>query len=164
MSAPFKRKRDGSVAVRLPPNIRTILSHLALQLVPSVEARDPMTERLFPPAYAGAEDAGREEGYRQLVDVALTNHHRGALEVLAATAEAEVLDQQQLEAWLSGLESLRLVLGTRLDVTEDMEPPAADDPRSDEYSLYDLLGHLQALVIDVLAADLPEGGRPEGAW
>jgi Domain of unknown function (DUF2017) len=150
--------------VRLPPNVRTIVAQLALQLVPAVESRDPMTRRLFPPAYASEDRTAEEEGYRRLVDVALTNHHRSSLEVLASTADAEILDQEELEAWLSGLESLRLVLGTRLDVTEETKAPEPGDVRFDEHSLYDLLGHVQSLVIDVLAADLPDEGRPEGAW
>ena len=58
---------------------------------------------------------------------------------------------------------MRLVLGTRLDVSEDMAPPDPEDPTAPEYALYELLGQLQYLMIEVLAADLPEEGRPEGA-
>ena len=40
-----------------------------------------------------------------------------------ATAEAESLSEEEFLAWLDAVGSLRLVLGTRLDVHEDMEPP-----------------------------------------
>ena len=66
-------------------------------------------------------------------------------------------------AWLSAIGSMRLVLGTRLDVSEDMETPDAEDPTAPEYALYELLGQLQYLMIEVLASELPDQGRPEGA-
>ena len=55
------------------------------------------------------------------------------------------------------------MLGTRLDVSEDMEPPDPEDPTAPEYALYELLGQLQYLMVEVLAAELPDEGRPEGA-
>ena len=96
-------------------------------------------------------------------DSALVNHHRQAFAVVAETAEADTLSEAELEAWLSAVGSMRLVLGTRLDVSEDMTPPDPADPTAPEYALYELLGQLQYLMIEVLAADLPEEGRPEGA-
>jgi hypothetical protein len=57
---------------------------------------------------------------------------------------------------------MRLVLGTRLDVSEDMAPPDPEDPTAPEYALYELLGQLQYLMVEVLAAGLPPEGRPEG--
>ena len=82
---------------------------------------------------------------------------------MAETANAEIIDESELNAWLSAIGSMRLVLGTRLDVSEDMSPPDPDDPTAPEYALYDLLGQLQYLIIEVLAGDLPEEGQPEGA-
>ena len=43
-----------------------------------------------------------------------------------------------------------------------MAPPAPDDPSAPEHALYDLLGMVQAAVIDALAAEFPEEGRPDG--
>ena len=54
------------------------------------------------------------------------------------------------------------MLGTRLDVSEDMEAPDPEDPTAPEYALYELLGQLQYLMVEVLAAGLPDEGRPEG--
>ena len=82
--------------------------------------------------------------------------------MLAATAQADILTEPELNAWLSAVGSLRLVLGTRLDVSEDMEAPDPEDPTAPEYALYELLGQLQYLMIEVLAAELPDEGRPEG--
>ena len=163
MSTPIRRRRDGRYAVKLDPSVRAVLVTMAEQLSPILDPDEPMTRRLFPPAYAGGDEEGREVAYRSLVDTALINHHREAFAVMAATAQADVLTESELEAWLSAVGSLRLVLGTRLDVSEEMEAPGPADPSAPEYALYELLGQLQYLMIEVLAAGLPDEGRPEGA-
>ena len=81
---------------------------------------------------------------------------------MAATAQADVLTEAELNAWLSAVGSLRLVLGTRLDVSEDMEAPDPEDPTAPEYALYELLGQLQYLMIEVLASASPTKGDPRG--
>ena len=163
LSSPIRRRRDGRYAIRLDPNVRAVLANLAQQLPTALEARDPITRRLFPPAYPGAAFEQAEQEYRKLVDTALVNHHRKALDVLAATADADTLSEEELNDWLAAVGSLRLVFGTRLDVSEDMVPPDPEDLAAAEYGLYEFLGELQYLIIEVLAAELPERGRPEGA-
>ena len=163
MSSPIRRRRDGRYVVRLDPNARIVLADLARQLPEAIAARDPMVRRLFPPAYPTAELAAAEHDYRELVDAALVNHHTEALATLVATAQADTLSEAEFQAWLDAVGSLRLVLGTRLDVHEDMEAPAADDPKAAEYGLFVFLGELQYLMVEVLADDLPDEGRPEGA-
>ena len=86
MSAPFRRRRDGRYVVKLDPNVRAVLVTLAHQLVPTLETHDPMTRRLFPPAYPGEHQVKEERAYRKLVDSALVNHHREAFTVLTETA------------------------------------------------------------------------------
>ncbi len=163
MSAPIRRRRDGRYAIKLDPSVRAVLVTMAEQLSPVLGPDEPMTRRLFPPAYAGEDERAHETEYRRLVDNALVNHHREAFAVMAATAQADILTEPELNAWLSAVGSLRLVLGTRLDVSEDMDAPDPDDPTAPEYALYELLGQLQYLMIEVLAAGLPDEGRPEGA-
>ncbi len=163
MSAPIRRRRDGRYAVKLDASVRAVLVTMAEQLSPIISPDEPMTRRLFPPAYAGENEQGKEADYRTLVDNALINHHREAFAVMAATAQADILTEPELNAWLSAVGSLRLVLGTRLDVSEDMEAPDPEEPTAPEYALYELLGQLQYLMIDVLAAGLPDEGRPAGA-
>jgi hypothetical protein len=163
VSAPIRRRRDGRYTVKLDPGVRAVLVTMAEQLAPDLSPHDPMARRLFPPAYTADDDQGAEREYRTLVDGALVNHHQKAYAVVAETADAETLDDAELNAWLSAVGSMRLVLGTRLDVSEDMLPPEPDDPAAPEYALFELLGQLQYLIIEVLAADLPEQGRPEGA-
>jgi hypothetical protein len=163
VSVPIRRRRDGRYNVKLDPGVRVVLVTMSEQLSSVLSPHEPMTRRLFPPAYPGEDDLSAEREYRTLVDGPLVNHHQQAFTVMAGTANAEILDESELNAWLSAIGSMRLVLGTRLDVSENMEPPEPDDPKAPEYALFELLGQLQYLIIDVLAADLPDQGRPEGA-
>jgi hypothetical protein len=162
VSSPIRRRRDGRYLIRLDANARTVLADLARQLPEAIGTRDPMVRRLFPPAYTAGDHAGEEREYRELVDTALVNHHTAALRTLVDTAQADTLSESEFHAWLDAVGSLRLVLGTRLDVHEDMEPPGPEDPRAAEYGLFLFLGELQYLMVEVLADDLPPEGRPEG--
>ena len=162
MSSPIKRRRDGRYVLRLDANARIVLANLAAQLPEALASRDPMVRRLFPPAYTADDQTAAERDYRGLVDAALVNHHTHSLETLVATAEADSLSEEEFGAWLDAIGSLRLVLGTRLDVHEDMEAPDPQDPMATEYELFAFLGELQYLMVEILAEDLPDEGRPEG--
>jgi hypothetical protein len=162
VSSPFKRRRDGRYVIRLDANARVVLANLAAQLPGALDARDPMVRRLFPPAYTSDDQTAAEQDYRELVDTALTNHHLRSLETLVSTAEADSLTEEEFLAWLDAVGSLRLVLGTRLDVHEDMDAPDPQDPQAAEYGLFVFLGELQYLMVELLAEDLPDEGRPEG--
>ncbi len=162
LNGPIRRRRDGRFAVTLDPGVRALLAAMAKELSPLLRPGEPMSRRLFPPAYTAGDQRRSEEEYRGLVDNALISHHRDAFAVTAATANAEILDESELNAWLSAIGSMRLVLGTRLDVSEDMDPPEPGDPTAQEYALYELLGELQYVIVEVLAAELPDEGRPEG--
>ena len=52
-----------------------------------------------------------------------------ALKVFEETAGADHLTGEQLESWLGALESLRLFLGTQLDVTEETYAEGASTRR-----------------------------------
>jgi hypothetical protein len=57
---------------------------------------------------------------------------------------------------MGALNDLRLVLGTRLEVSEDMdeEPFAPDDPRASAFAVYRYLSELQWMVVEALSAAL----------
>jgi hypothetical protein len=78
-----------------------------------------------------------------------------ALEVLAETAKAERLTNEEAQAWLTALNDLRLVLGTRLDVSDEslLEDLAEDDPRAPELALYAYLSWLQEQLVEALSAE-----------
>ena len=59
-------------------------------------------------------------------------------------------------AWLTALNDLRLVLGTRLEVSEDslLGDLPEDDPRAPDLALYAYLSWLQEQVIEAMAGEL----------
>ena len=152
----LERTPDGGVLVRLSPEERSLLLGLAAELRAQLEGEsgDPSLRRLFPPAYDDAED---ERGYRELAGDALLSGRRQALELLAATARSDRLSAEEADAWLRALNDLRLVLGTRLDVHEDMP---LDRPESPGQAVYTYLSWLQEQLVAALAPTEPEpGGR-----
>jgi hypothetical protein len=163
MSAPIRRRRDGRYAIQLDPAVRTLIAATAEQFASTIEPDDPMARRLYPPAYPGGSDHAAEKEYRALVDDALVTHRRQSLSTMCDTAHAKALSEEGLHAWLSAVESIRLVIGTRLDVSEEMIPPDPADPGATDYALYDLFGQLQYLIVEVLADELPDEGRPVGS-
>ena len=49
------------------------------------------------------------------------------------------------------LEVLRLMLGTSLDVSEDVDDVPESDPRSSQVAVYRYLSYLQEMVVEALA-------------
>jgi hypothetical protein len=144
----------GGFRLRLSRQEREVLRSLPGQLREILETDDPAVRRLFPPAYQ--DDPERETEYRRLVHDELAAGHRKALEVMESTVDARRLDEDQLTAWLGALNDLRLVLGTRLDVTEDEYDVelSEDDPRAAAMALYHYLGWLEAQAVEALATAL----------
>jgi hypothetical protein len=154
----IRRRPDGDFDLDLPRNERDILRTLPEALRETVTGDDPAAERLFPPAHP--EDPLREQEYRRLTRESLVGKRLSAIEVVEGTIDADRLDEEQLSAWLGALNDLRLVLGSRLEVTEesydrDLDP---SDPRAPAMALYHYLSWLVAQAVDALALGLPEEG------
>jgi len=160
--APIRPTLDGHYEVLLDPQVRAVLRAAAEQVGDLVTSETELTRRVYPPAYVSIDQTQAENDYQKLVHGALERRHQGCLSTLAATATSVTLDREELGQWLSAVETIRLVLGTRLDVSEDMDPPEDDDPSLPEFVLYDLLGLLQETIVDLFARELPEEGI-EGA-
>jgi hypothetical protein len=67
------------------------------------------------------------------------------------TIDSDRLSEEELLAWLSAINDLRLVLGTRLDVPEDLSEldMRPGDPRNESLALY---AYLSILEEDAVAA------------
>jgi hypothetical protein len=142
--------------LRLSAEERDVLRSLPGQLAELLGTDDPTLRRLSPPAYA--DDPKQEAEYRELVAGGLEAQRRRSLEAMAATIDAERLDEEQISAWLAALNDLRLVLGTRLDVTEELyeEGIPERDGRASAFALYLYLGWLEEQVVAALASNLHE--------
>ena len=157
----IRRTRDGGYEIDLPEPERALLGNLAAQLREVLEETtdDPSVRRLFPTAYH--EDPERDREYQQLVRDELLTRRLAALASLDATLTEERLDEDQLSAWLSSLNDLRLVLGTRLDVSEELLDIEADDPDAPAYAVYEYLGFLLTEVVDAMTDGLPPPTEPD---
>ena len=150
----IKRDRNGGYRLELPAEERELLHTLPAQLREVMQTDDPSLRRLFPPAYADDDEANDE--FRRLMREELLEGKLQALRIVEETAGAEHLTGDELEGWLGALESLRLYLGTQLDVTEEtyelvLHP---DDPAAPALALYGYLSWLQEQAVEALSASL----------
>jgi Domain of unknown function (DUF2017) len=150
VSRQIERDPAGGVRLRLGDEEQFLLRELVVQLEPLLEEPDdPALRRLFPPAHAEPEN---EEQYRSLVRDQLVAGRMKALETVRDTLGSETLDADEAEAWLRALNDLRLVLGTRLDVTEDIDWEDIDvrEPRGRDLAVYAYLSWLQEQLVEAL--------------
>lgn len=151
----IKRDRSGGYRLRLPPDERELLLSLPAQFREVLQTDDPNLRRIFPPAYTDDDEANDE--FQRLMREELLEGKLAALAVVEETAGADHLTGEQLEAWLGALESLRLFLGTQLDVGEEIYESALDpdDPRGPALALYGYLSWLQEQAVEALSTSLP---------
>lgn len=150
-----RRRGEGQYQIRLRPNERVLMTELVAQMREQLLAStdDPSVRRLFPPAYP--DDAERDAGYQVLTRDELLEHRLAALDVVERTLDGSNLDESEMAAWMSTLNALRLVLGTRLDVDEEPRELDESDPEAPAYAVYEYLGWVLSQVIDALSIDLP---------
>ncbi len=121
---------------------------------PSVgRARD----RLFPRAYLDPTEDEASTAWMLEVQPELMEGKLAALhEIRASLSRAEVtrkgrkieLTAAEVQAWLTGLNDVRLVLGTILDITDDSDMEALAG--SEQANLYAWLTYLQGELIETL--------------
>jgi Domain of unknown function (DUF2017) len=161
MGARIERNRKGEFRLRLPAPERDALRAMPDQLrtLLTEQPDDPSLYRLFPVAYQ--DDPARDEEYRRLMHDELLEQHLTSLGVMQETVDADRLTEEQAVAWLSAMNDLRLVLGTRLDVSEETYEGDIDqdDPRFPQLAMYSYLGFLEEQLVAALAAALPRGDR-----
>ncbi|MDP9452267.1 MAG: DUF2017 domain-containing protein [Actinomycetota bacterium] len=157
MRGPVRRTRKGDFELRLSERERQLLASLAAQLRGALEAdtdaggaKDPTLRRLFPTAYP--DDERRDLEYRSMVHDDLLARRRAALDTVEQTLEATRLDEDELLAWMGAVNDLRLVLGTRLDVSEETELVADPaDPDAPVLAVYGYLGFLLESMVSALS-------------
>ena len=149
-----RRARDGSYEVRLPAGERQVLADVLPQLRAALAgdaSADPAFKRLFPVAYA--QDPEHEAEYRELVGDELLAKRLANVDTVLATLEADRVSEEELFAWMGAVNDLRLVLGTRLDVSEETDLDVdTEHPEATAYALYAYLGWLLELLVDAAAS------------
>jgi hypothetical protein len=157
---PF-RFRHGDVVGGLDPAEASVVGLLLDQLEMLLEADaddvagDAVLERLLPPGHRGDAEAAAE--YRELTESSLRSGKADDLAMVRASLPeggGELrLDADQAAAWLRSTNDLRLALGTRLEITDETEPP--DDfvgEEDQQLAVYYWLTALQGSLVEALAA------------
>ena len=163
---PFRTARGGDVVARLEPAEAGIVGLLLDQLEQLLEADaedvggDPVIARLLPDGHRGDPELAAD--YRELTEASLRSGKADDLAMVRATLPdggGEVrLDADQAAAWLRTSNDLRLALGTRLDITDDTEPPEEiTGEEEQQLAVYYWLTALQGSLVDALVAG--RGGR-----
>ena len=161
---PFKAARGGELVARLEPAEAGILGLLLDQLEQLLTADaddvgdDPVLGRLFPDGHRSDPELAAD--YRELTESSLRSAKADDLAMVRASLPAEGgevrLDADQAGAWLRTSNDLRLALGTRLDISEDTEPPDEMAGEEDQQlAVYYWLTAVQGSLVDALVAARP---------
>ncbi len=166
LGGPIRRERDGTYGVRLSEPEQLLVKSLLVQLrtLLKLEGGGAMDEesgirRLFPTAYPEREDLEAE--YVGMVRDELLAQRLAAIDLVEETITLPSLDEDQLSTWLRTFNDLRLVLGTRLDVSEEMGDIDPEDPEAPAQAAYEYLGWLLENVVQALSGGLPEPADPD---
>jgi len=176
---PLSRIGEDRYALRLDAQERRILGALLDELRQAVRERDDASDddarpaagwpgpagdpddplaRLYPPAFPDDDEA--ETAWATLTRPGLDDARNRRLDRMAATIDADELDESAAAAWLGTLNDLRLVLGAQLGITEDEHgAPRSGDPDATRRALFDYLGWLVDGFVTALTDGLPEPGR-----
>jgi uncharacterized protein DUF2017 len=167
LEQPFMPRGNGWLDVRLSSNEADAIRRVATDILDELkDTTDPDLRRLFPPAYK--DDPQREEEFEVMTRDDLLIRKKNAAEAVVKSIDkgkskkgtwSGRLDEELAQAWLALINDARLILGTRLDVTEDMEPEPLPSEHADaqQYNLYLYLGALESALVDALMFGLPPG-------
>lgn len=166
--SPFRRRsfsptRRGRFKVNLAPEMRALLVILANEVDEIVTLDIPETRRLFPTAYP--HDAEKDAGYQVFARDKLVERRKTAADTVRATADHDELSEDELAQWMAVVNDARLVIGTRLDVSEDDELDWTEtdwnDPDVQLRIIYEDLGVLLDGMVKALMSALPESGEAD---
>jgi Domain of unknown function (DUF2017) len=113
-----------------------------------------MLKRLFPVAHP--DDAELEAEYQRLMRVELVASKLKAIESVETVIDASraPIDEAQLTAFMQSINSIRLVLGTLLDVTDDPDAEVVSEhDDTAEYQLYSYLSWLLEWTVRALSSE-----------
>jgi hypothetical protein len=163
---PLVRARSGRFRLRLSAGEREAILGFVRQLRSLLLAEDPSSDeavaRLFPAARP--DDVIENLEWERTHAPWLLSDKLDALDVMERTITHDELTEDELLAWLSSLNSLRLVLGTRLDIREDSRAGdfAGDETAAGLFELYGYLTWLEDSIVEVLAGALDRPARGSG--
>lgn len=152
----LRRRADGRFDLHLDPRAREVITALLRDLEGGIDAdpHHPDLARLRPPAYL--DDDERDAAYQLLAGDELRASRRAAIEAVCTSLQRDQLTEDELWSWLQALNAVRLVAGTRLDISEDdqQEPDerALTDEQRSLWTVYQFTTAVQHEVVDALGS------------
>ncbi|MCU0116482.1 DUF2017 domain-containing protein [Curtobacterium poinsettiae] len=154
---PFVRRADG-VHLGLSSGERDLLASLTEQLRQVLGgdlSADPISERMFPDAYPGDDEASAEFRKYTQSDLLTQKTTNASIvhEWLTGTCDGS-LDAEDEQAWLRTLTDLRLTIADRLGIedADDEERSVEADAGVGLRDVYDWLGFVQEHLVVTLTS------------
>ena len=169
-NGPVVRLKSGKFKIELADDHRWLLTQLIEQLRDSLTTTtdDANLRRLFPTAYNN--DAKKDAEYQRLMRDELLESRLAAIDVtIKVIAQDDEISAEEIDAFARSINSLRLVLGTTLDIAESdygsqSDTQQSDDSGSDEANeadelliqkeLYEYLGWLLEWTVSAQSSGL----------
>lgn len=146
---PVAAQPDGMFTFDYDQGFLDTIVILAGQLSDGLGENSPNFKRLFPTAYP--DDPEKDAGYQILARDQLVDARREAVEIMRRSVNSELLTFQEISAWMGICNDLRLVLGTRLEISEDdTETLPKDHPEAPTMELYRILGYVVSDIVMAL--------------
>ena len=152
-AGPVQVMDDGTFSLNLEDHEREILGSFVDQLRQLLTETDQSarTSRLFPAAYSADEEANAE--WQRLMRDELVQSRVAAIDRVDALLDDQAtFGEEDMTGLMTTVNSLRLVLGTILDIREDGQDENDDldddDPRAAQWHLYQWLGWLLEWIVD----------------
>jgi hypothetical protein len=131
-NGPVFRLKNGNYRIDLATDHRKLLTQLVEQLRDSLATTtdDANLRRLFPTAYNN--DAKKDSEYQRLMRDELLESRLAAIDVtIKVIAQDDEISAEEIDAFARSINSLRLVLGTTLDIAESDYGSQSDTQQSD---------------------------------
>lgn len=169
-NGPVFRLKNGNYKIELADDHRQLITQLVEQLRDSLATTtdDSNLRRLFPTAYNN--DAKKDAEYQRLMRDELLESRLAAIDVtIKVIAQNDEISAEEIDAFARSINSLRLVLGTTLDIAESDYGSQNDTQQSensdgdetsgaDEYliqkELYEYLGWLLEWTVGAQSSGL----------
>jgi len=145
----FTRHGEELFVAQFSDSEKEVLINLSQQII-------EVLLRLLPNAYADGVDAAEFRRYTESVLRTKKQAHAMSIRTMLMSSEdgSIELNHELANAWLGGLNDIRLALGVRLNVEknshEELELLAPDDPMRGVYGVYSWLGWLQGNLLEAL--------------
>jgi len=133
-NGPIFRLKNGNYKIDLADDHRQLLTQLVEQLRDSLATTtdDANLRRLFPTAYNN--DAKKDAEYQRLMRDELLESRLAAIDVtIKVITQDDEISAEEIDAFARSINSLRLVLGTTLDIAESDYGSQSDTQQNDDH-------------------------------